>query len=45
MSAVGDAGLDAARHVYESAGFKLAAEQRHHCVGEAQVGQTWRLAL
>ena len=40
-----NAELDAARHIYERAGFKLVSEEHHHSFGKAQVGQTWRLAL
>jgi hypothetical protein len=29
-----NAGLDAARHLYESAGFRLAREARHHSFGK-----------
>ena len=37
--------LTAARHVYEKAGFQLAAEEKHHSFGQDLVGQTWRLRI
>lgn len=37
--------LDAARHIYQVAGFKLAEEERHHSFGKDLVGQTWNLDL
>lgn len=37
--------LVAARHIYESAGFKLVAEEKHHSFGKDLVGQNWELAL
>jgi DNA-binding MarR family transcriptional regulator/GNAT superfamily N-acetyltransferase len=40
-----NAGLDAARHLYEAAGFVLKEEERHHSFGKPQVGQIWELAL
>jgi hypothetical protein len=38
-------GLDAARHLYEDAGFVLAKEERHHSFGKDLVGQTFVLDL
>lgn len=37
--------LDAARHIYEDAGFQLINEERHHSFGHDLVGQTWELEL
>jgi DNA-binding MarR family transcriptional regulator/GNAT superfamily N-acetyltransferase len=37
--------LHAARHVYESRGFVLEREERHHSFGKKLVGQFWSLAL
>jgi DNA-binding MarR family transcriptional regulator/GNAT superfamily N-acetyltransferase len=38
-------GLDAARHLYEDAGFRLTREERHHSFGHDLVGQTFVLDL
>ena len=37
--------LSAARHVYESVGFELIDEERHHSFGKDLVGQNWGLDL
>ena len=37
--------LLAARHIYQEAGFRLAAEERHHSFGYDLIGETWDLAL
>jgi DNA-binding MarR family transcriptional regulator/GNAT superfamily N-acetyltransferase len=37
--------LVAARHIYEKAGFRLVAEEKHHSFGHDLVGQNWELAL
>ena len=40
-----NAGLDAARHLYEARGFRLEREESHHSFGKDQVGQFWTLVL
>jgi GNAT superfamily N-acetyltransferase len=37
--------LDAARHIYESAGFRLVKEEKHSSFGHNLSGQFWELAL
>jgi DNA-binding MarR family transcriptional regulator/GNAT superfamily N-acetyltransferase len=37
--------LVAARHIYEKAGFRLVARERHRSFGHALVGETWELKL
>ena len=37
--------LVSARRIYEAAGFRLVAEERHHSFGHDLVGQNWDLAL
>jgi DNA-binding MarR family transcriptional regulator/GNAT superfamily N-acetyltransferase len=40
-----NAGLDAARHIYEARGFVLQKEERHRAFGKNLVGQFWTLKL
>jgi GNAT superfamily N-acetyltransferase len=37
--------LVSARRIYEAAGFRLVAEERHHSFGTDLVGQNWELSL
>lgn len=37
--------LTTARHIYQRAGFKLVAEERHFSFGHHMVGETWELEL
>lgn len=37
--------LAAARHIYETAGFRLVRQERHHSFGHDLVGQYWELTL
>jgi DNA-binding MarR family transcriptional regulator/GNAT superfamily N-acetyltransferase len=38
-------GLDAAKHFYQAAGFRLVGEERHQSFGKRLVGQNWELDL
>ena len=38
-------GLDAAKHLYQAAGFRLIEEERHRSFGKRLVGQNWGLDL
>ena len=37
--------LTTARHIYETAGFKLIEQEAHHSFGKDLVGQNWQLDL
>jgi hypothetical protein len=37
--------LHAARHIYQTAGFVLLSEEKHHSFGHNLVGQYWALNL
>jgi N-acetylglutamate synthase-like GNAT family acetyltransferase len=37
--------LDAARHIYERAGYRLVSEEKHYSFGKRLVGQMWELML
>jgi GNAT superfamily N-acetyltransferase len=37
--------LTTARNIYERAGFKLVASQKHNSWGRRVIGETWDLAL
>ncbi len=37
--------LDAARHIYKQAGFRIVEKKRHHSFGKNLVAETWELSL
>ena len=37
--------LDAARHIYHQAGFRMVKRERHRSFGQRLVGETWELTL
>jgi DNA-binding MarR family transcriptional regulator/GNAT superfamily N-acetyltransferase len=37
--------LDAARHIYKKAGFRVVEKKRHHSFGKNLVAETWELSL
>ena len=37
--------LDAARHLYQKAGFRTTGSESHHSFGKDLVAETWELAL
>lgn len=37
--------LEAARHIYAKAGFKLVEQEAHHSFGKDLIGETWELIL
>ena len=37
--------LEAARHIYEKAGFRVVKEEKHHSFGQDLIGETWELNL
>ncbi len=37
--------LVSARRIYQAAGFRLVAEEKHHSFGHALVGQNWEISL
>ena len=37
--------LDAARHIYRKAGFRVVKRERHQSFGHMLVGETWELTL
>jgi ribosomal protein S18 acetylase RimI-like enzyme len=37
--------LDAARHIYKKAGFRVTRKQRHHSFGKDLVAETWEMDL
>jgi hypothetical protein len=37
--------LDAARHIYKKAGFRVLEKKRHHSFGKNLVAETWELSL